>query len=97
MNIEDAKKIIERYEPLKENFITTAEYKAFCEALDLAVDALEKQISRKVNETGLKFKALDIDTKEIAMYKCSPCPTCGKWITKIYNYCSHCGQKLDWD
>ncbi len=66
-------------------------------ALDLAIEALEKQIAKKAKSTGMKFKALDVETKEVVMYECSPCPSCEKWISKIYKYCQHCGQRIEED
>lgn len=61
--------------------------KAF-EDLDMAIEALEKQIPKKV----VNFeKACDIYGK---------CPKCKEmfWITEgdEFNYCPTCGQALDW-
>lgn len=25
------------------------------------------------------------------------CPICGEWVEETDNYCSYCGQKLDWE
>lgn len=57
--------------------------------------ALEKQIPKKIGNTGMEFKALDVETKEVVMYECSPCPSCEKWLSKIYKYCPHCGQRIE--
>ena len=62
-------------------------------ALDMAVEALEKQIPKKC------------ETREGRMvYRC---PSCGKWFVGSVDYmiyfdlgprfCSICGQALDWD
>jgi len=64
------------------------------EAAKMAIDALEKQIPKKAIKTGMEFKAVDVDTKKVVMYECSPCPNCKKWITKLYLYCPHCGQRI---
>ena len=65
------------------------------EALKRAIKALEKQVPMKTRITGMKFKALDVETKEVVMYECSPCPSCEKWLSKIYKYCPHCGQRIE--
>ena len=56
---------------------------------------LEKQIPKKIIKTGIKCKAVDVETKEIMTYECYPCPNCEKWITKIYKFCPNCGQKIE--
>lgn len=58
------------------------------EALDMAIEALEKQIPKK-----------PIKAKEHIMYSmCYICPNCQKNFsgTGIASYCYHCGQALDW-
>jgi RecJ-like exonuclease len=53
------------------------------EALDVAIQALEKQISKKPDFT---------EDKEFAL-----CPCCnGKGLLNKQKYCDNCGQKLDW-
>lgn len=53
------------------------------EALNMAMQALEKQISRKPDFTEDKKFAL--------------CPCCnGKGLLDKQKYCDNCGQKLDW-
>ena len=56
-------------------------------ALDVAIQALEKQIPKKPHKNFEKFSGV----------WCS----CGKYLGKGYfvdktSYCSDCGQKLDW-
>jgi hypothetical protein len=63
----------------------------------LAIIALEKQISKKVDGDKVKVKALDVETEQILTYSCLPCPSCEKWITENNKYCPHCGQRIDWD
>lgn len=53
------------------------------EALDVAIQALEKQIPKKV---------LSTQDKEFAL-----CPCCnGKGLSDKQKYCDNCGCKLDW-
>ena len=56
------------------------------DATDLAIKALEKQASRKVNEITQYESILD-----------GYCPCCQRYITSILNYCPDCGQCLDWE
>ncbi|MDD3747667.1 MAG: hypothetical protein PHD70_14500 [Anaerostipes sp.] len=66
---------------------------------DKAIEALEKQIPKKVNiDNATSVKAFDGENK-VETFKCVPCPICGKWIVKNEStrYCSSCGQKLKWD
>lgn len=50
------------------------------EALYMAVDALKKQLAKK------------------PVYECCVCPSCGNEVkfSIHHNYCTECGQKLDW-
>ena len=65
------------------------------EAIDMAINALEKQIPKK---TILKQYFDDMEEE----YLC--CPTCGEILTDriqldnkdFYFHCLNCGQKLDW-
>lgn len=67
----------------------TSGYTTLCEALDIAVSAIEKQIPKKAINDGTQFAI---------------CPECGasvnKDIEQVYNgetsYCVCCGQALDW-
>lgn len=53
------------------------------EALDVAIQALEKQIPKKPDFTEDKIFAL--------------CPCCnGKGLLDKQKYCDNCGQKIDW-
>jgi DNA-directed RNA polymerase subunit RPC12/RpoP len=60
------------------------------EALDMAIDALLKQVPQK-----------PYDESKIRMTWYSKCLTCSKelpyvvWHEKL-NYCPNCGQRLDW-
>ena len=65
------------------------------EALDIAIQALEKQIPKK---PIMKQYFEDLEDE----YLC--CPTCGEILTDripadnktFYFHCMNCGQKLDW-
>lgn len=53
------------------------------EAIDVAINALEKQIPKQIDISKGESK------------KHYYCPVCYKWLTKMTNYCCKCGQKLD--
>ena len=66
------------------------------EALDVAIQALEKQIPKKPRKTDSYRGVL----KKVYAYVC---PTCGnacleKYMNERQNtmFCWNCGQKLDW-
>ena len=89
-NMEDSDKLIineaEAIECLKINKPTSG-YMILQEAVDMAIQALEKQIPKKPHKNFEKFSGV----------WCS----CGKYIGKGYfvekpSFCSDCGQKLDW-
>ena len=52
------------------------------EAFQIAINALEKQITKK-------------PTKDKYVPELDFCPECGTEVTNC-NYCSLCGQKIDW-
>lgn len=63
-------------------------------AVDLAVEALEKQIPKPLKELR--------DPNPIELGNdYAACPNCGEWLSKKklakrrYNYCPKCGQALD--
>lgn len=65
------------------------EYKEFVEALEMAKQALEKQIPKKPIPT---------EEQRIRFAMNYTCPFCKKYFTGtgIADYCYHCGQALDW-
>lgn len=78
----DEKKVREAIETIKSNYPTSGYY-MLCEALDTAIEALEKQLPMKPNATGYN----------LIHYKCPKCKT----IVPIQaDYCKVCGQRLDW-
>lgn len=71
------------------------EHKEYVEAMQIAVEAIEKQIPMKV-------------THEATIYKLHTCPRCKNVVDKFEkigstifritaDYCNFCGQKLDWN
>lgn len=58
-------------------------------ALDMATEALEKQVPKKPTEME------EQNFRYITKYEC---PNCHKGFTGSFaNYCYHCGQKLLWE
>ena len=55
-------------------------------AIDLAIEALDKQILRKPIE-----KYTDYDGTEAGL-----CPFCNEGVDEKMNFCSYCGQAIDW-
>ena len=82
-------KIIEAINVIKCNKPTSG-YTILCEALDMAVDALEKQVPKRPIEDGY--------CDEPAV-----CPNCGGNVINQrdndyqFQCCHYCGQKLDWN
>lgn len=89
----DSQKAIKHLKESRE-YCTSGEEESYKEALGIAILALEKQISKKVENSNMKFKVIDTETKKIYMCEAFPCPICDKWISKIYKYCPHCGQRI---
>lgn len=77
----DEKKVREAIETIKSNYPTSGYY-MLCEALDIAIEALEKQLPMKPIEKGIRF----------VYYKC---PNCNRILPIGKIYCD-CGQRLDW-
>ncbi|MGI6500326.1 MAG: hypothetical protein ACOX1S_05450 [Anaerostipes sp.] len=71
----------------------------YYETMEMAVQALEKQIPKKVNTNITTIVKVFDGENKVETFKCVPCPICGKWIVKNEStrYCSNCGQKLKWD
>lgn len=64
-------------------------------ALECAVKALKKQIPRKVDNLSEIY--MDFGTgKKIKVSAYGDCPNCKYNIDAVSNYCTRCGQKLDW-
>ena len=58
----------------------TSGYTVLCEALDIAVSALEKQISKK---PIIKYGD-DTITHNLGRLMCFHCPNCGRYIVALY-------------
>ena len=88
MEIKEAVNVMKKYTDISMS-------KTVIEAHNMAIEALEKQIPKKVNDV---FKSFDV------VY--GDCPCCGEIYRlepledeekpRLPNYCSDCGQKLDW-
>ena len=85
-DIEKAIDILKEKLQISTTGLTVGELNDQKRALDLAISALEKQASRKVNEITQYESILD-----------GYCPCCQRYITSILNYCPDCGQCLDWE
>lgn len=59
---------------------------------DLAIEALEKQLAKKV-----EYEGGYIDNG-FTKYRMAKCPDCDRWHSSRDEiiYCSKCGRKLDW-
>ena len=69
---------------LKAEIVHHPECSIFAEALGIAIQALEKQIPKKAVQKSYMVKGTVI------------CPKCVFVALTVDEYCSHCGQKLDW-
>lgn len=62
------------------------------EYYNLAIEALEKQLPKKVEyEDGFSNNGF-------ARYRMAKCPTCDRWYNSNEGaiYCVNCGRRLDW-
>lgn len=66
--------------------------KKHIELYNTAIEALEKQMPKRV-----KYEGAFIDNG-FTRYQMAKCPACERWYRSNdeINYCSGCGQKLDW-
>ena len=84
----DEKKVREAIEIIKANYPTSGYY-MLCEALDTAIEALEKQLPKKPKQA---------DEQRIRYCTTHVCPGCGKEFTgMVSEYCYHCGQRIEHD
>lgn len=89
----DEKKVREAIEIIKSNYPTSGYY-MLCEALDTAIEVLEKQLPKKPNFEGDGYAPDGTFVYDIWI-----CPSCGGYYEVDYDdyvYCPKCGQKLDW-
>lgn len=89
----DEKKVREAIKTIKSNYPTSGYY-MLCEALDTAIEALEKQLPKK----GIKEKITEGVNKGLHKFYCPICYKKGDLSNKcnVGEYCSDCGQRLDW-
>lgn len=87
----DEKKVREAIEVIKANYPTSGYY-MLREGLDTAIEALEKQLPKKVEYEG------GFSNNGLVRYRMAKCPTCDRWYSNNDEvaYCPNCGQKLDW-
>lgn len=58
----------------------------YAEAFENAIEALEKQIPKKLNNIVLLGSTI----------KTGKCPKCNDSVNNTQSYCDKCGQALDW-
>lgn len=91
----DEKKVREAIEVIKANYPTSGYY-MLRESLDIAIEALEKQLPKRPRENGMSDGLI----KKTKYYTCQTCGNC--LLTEMMNerqntnYCWDCGQRLDW-
>lgn len=93
MDIQRAIKRVQRARSLA----AEAGVKEAVEDLSVALEALEKEVPKRVTKRDIKVKALDVETEQILTFICGKCPNCTKWISQNNNHCPHCGQKVSWE
>ena len=87
----DEKKVREAIEIIKSNYPTSGYY-MLREALDTAIEALEKQLPKKV-EKRTEYRDLN---GNLICFKAF-CPSCGRVVESYRNKnCHACTQVLDW-
>lgn len=87
----DEKKVREAIKIIKSNYPTSGYY-MLCEALDIAIEALEKQLPKEI-------KAIDPERSEEFGDVEFCCPNCNSHylcdIADVPNYCPECGIRFD--
>lgn len=91
MGWKDKLKVREAIETIKSNYPTSGYY-MLCEALDTAIEALEKQLPKEI-------KAINPERSEESGDVEFCCPNCNSHylydITDVPNYCPECGIRFD--
>ena len=66
-------------------------------AFDTAIEALDKQVAKRPKPHTVDVEKLKIGNanwcKGTTVYRC---PNCNDFISRTYDFCYKCGQKLDW-
>ena len=61
-------------------------------------EAVERQVAKKPTAHKVGVEAIRIGNVNwksgTTVYKC---PCCNQFISKLYDYCYKCGQKIDWN
>lgn len=69
----------------------------YAEMLLVCKEALEKQIPKKPKAHIVDVEKLKIGNANwcegTTVYRC---PSCNDFISRIYDFCHKCGQKIDW-
>ena len=78
--------VIKHFKSLQKRY-TTEHNGKMCEKVQLALEALEKQIPKKPNG---KFNVPNY----VLAY--GICPSCGLGVNSDMKFCSECGQAIDW-
>ena len=62
--------------------------------IDMLKELVDKETPKKVCHTIAPHPTIEYDQEFDYFY----CPNCGEWVNEkcMDNYCSICGQKLDW-
>ena len=66
----------------------------YYEAIELAVEALEKQVPKKPIKT--KIATLNKSPEAISWESTYCCPRCESNLASQYKYCPQCGLMIDW-
>lgn len=82
------KKVREAIETIKSNYPTSGYY-MLCEALDTAIEALEKQLPKEAVKRSL------VKDNGIVVGAVGRCPCCNEIIDDTMTVCD-CGQKIGW-
>lgn len=92
---ESVKTLQERIDLIEQDWSHMPEIVEYQKALERAVQALKKQIPRKVDNLSEMY--MDFGTgKKIKVGAYGNCPNCKYNIDIVSKYCTRCGQKLDW-
>lgn len=73
-----------------ENCWNTGLLKRKIEACDTAIEALERQLPKKVKNVS------DTYNYTIGEYRIGKCPNCENEVSDVINVCLKCRQNLDW-